>query len=154
MCMREIAIQLAEPFGDDDSDLPVDVYVHNLMDFLVAFVEEEWKPVVEEVGQTFSKGHHWAVPRSRTISQGLLERGKAIDVKQKQEARSALKQSGKAVLAQHNSLPVAQAYGYGASAQLQVVPEEDDSYNFVDPSFQNDYMSDSYQGAEATTGLG
>lgn len=39
--MREVAVQMAEPFGDDDSDLPVDNYVHNIRLFLTKFVEDE-----------------------------------------------------------------------------------------------------------------
>jgi len=62
--MREVAIQMAEPFGDDDTDLPVDVYVHNLMHFLVEFIEEEWRPHAAVDGQTFHDGMHLVQRRS------------------------------------------------------------------------------------------
>ena len=37
--MREVAIHLAEPFGDDDSDLPVVRYVEGTLRFLVSFLK-------------------------------------------------------------------------------------------------------------------
>jgi len=58
--MREVAMDMADPFGDDDTDLPVDVYVHNLMTFLVGFVEEKMRPRVIH-GRTFHQGCEWGV---------------------------------------------------------------------------------------------
>lgn len=55
--MREVAIQLAEPFGDDDCDLPVDNYVYNLLQFLCIFVSENEQP--GETGQTFKDNVYW-----------------------------------------------------------------------------------------------
>jgi len=58
--MREVAMDMADPFGDDDTDLPVDVYVHNIMKFLVDFVEENLRPTVAKEGRDFHEEKEWA----------------------------------------------------------------------------------------------
>jgi len=57
--MREVAIAMADPFGDDDVDLPVDVYVHNIMKFLVHFLSQKSRPTAVN-GLSFYDDVHWA----------------------------------------------------------------------------------------------
>jgi len=98
--MREVAIEMADPFGDDDIDLPVDVYVHNIMKFLVDFLVEDPRPGM----QTFHNSEHWAErhvgnDRDRKDIQTAVEDGQALEKKaliQKQKkARAAWKAVGK-----------------------------------------------------------
>ena len=67
---------MADPFGDDDVDLPVDVYVshkvvsievksrhvwqvHNIMKFLVHFLSQKSRPTAVN-GLSFYDDVHWA----------------------------------------------------------------------------------------------
>jgi len=56
--IREIGMQMAEPFGDDDSDLPVDMYVMNVLEFVTHFIEVSGvaRP---RANQVFANGTHW-----------------------------------------------------------------------------------------------
>jgi len=65
--MREVAIAMADPFGDDDVDLPVDVYVHNIMKFLVDFVSNKPRPTAID-GLSFYKDIHWAEKHADSVT--------------------------------------------------------------------------------------
>ena len=56
--MREVAVQLAEPFGDDDTDLPVVDYVIHTMHFLTAFLKTaSARPRKDQI---FMEGSRWS----------------------------------------------------------------------------------------------
>jgi len=61
--MREVAVQLADPFGDDDCDLPVDVYVSNIMRFMTMFVEDDSEVKLPLLSMTFRRDKEEATPR-------------------------------------------------------------------------------------------
>eukprot|EP00658_Telonema_sp_P-2_P003857 TRINITY_DN11441_c0_g2_i16.p1 TRINITY_DN11441_c0_g2~~TRINITY_DN11441_c0_g2_i16.p1 ORF type:complete len:367 (-),score=121.44 TRINITY_DN11441_c0_g2_i16:522-1622(-) len=64
--MREVAIQMAEPFGDDDCDLPVDNYVTNVMKFMTIFLEDRNGTGRKAAGRaTFHKEEYWAEARGQ-----------------------------------------------------------------------------------------
>jgi len=76
--MREVAIAMSDPFGDDDVDLPVGDYVRNMMKFLVQFCEETNRPTVADGGVTFKNDVHWAETHAQdthtiraTVKEGL-----------------------------------------------------------------------------------
>jgi predicted membrane chloride channel (bestrophin family) len=78
--MREVAIAMSNPFGDDDTDLPVDAYVHNVMKFLVGFVEEKLDPTGK--GLSFYNGQHW-IERYAETHQERSQIRKVIQVGEK-----------------------------------------------------------------------
>lgn len=56
--IREVGMQMAEPFGDDDSDLPVDMYVMNALEFVTHFIEVAGVTRPRK-NQIFANGTHW-----------------------------------------------------------------------------------------------
>jgi len=73
--MREVAIQLAEPFGDDDCDLPVDNYVHNLMAFLIDFVSEDESEMESHTFSAYWAHRHVQDSEVRKKLSDMLNRG-------------------------------------------------------------------------------
>jgi len=59
--MREVAIQMADPFGDDDCDLPVNDYVKTIREFMTSFVREDSEQMIGKNTMTFHGGHYWAM---------------------------------------------------------------------------------------------
>jgi len=71
--MHEVAMQLADPFGDDDCDLPVESYVRNCMTYMRMFLEEESEENLAAWPKEFSKdGKYWACA-SETMKEGEIE---------------------------------------------------------------------------------
>merc|ERR1711988_246979 len=64
--MQEVAMQLSDPFGDDDCDLPVDFYVHNCMNYLHMYVDDKSETEVMQWKQGFKKEGFWAQGRLAT----------------------------------------------------------------------------------------
>jgi len=56
--IREVGMQMAEPFGDDDTDLPVDMYVMNALEFVTHFIEVAGVTRPRK-NQRFANGSHW-----------------------------------------------------------------------------------------------
>jgi len=51
--MLEVAIQLSDPFGDDDCDLPVEDYIKYIMSFMARFIEDESELKISKVPKNF-----------------------------------------------------------------------------------------------------
>lgn len=89
--MREVAMDMADPFGDDDTDLPVDAYVNNIMKFLVDFVQENLRPTVAD-GRTFTDNLEWGEKHAnheyRHVMGDALAKAKQIEAKTKADKQT------------------------------------------------------------------
>jgi len=94
--MREVAIAMADPFGDDDVDLPVDAYVHNIMHFLVHFLAQTSRPTAID-GLSFFEDVHWAEKHTKADSRHQMKsdvhHGRNHEKKALEEGRGSLEGS-------------------------------------------------------------
>jgi len=57
--MHEVAMQLADPFGDDECDLPVVSYVTKCMAFMTMYVSDDSEEELHLNEKEFAKGSYW-----------------------------------------------------------------------------------------------
>jgi len=87
--MQEVALQLADPFGDDDCDLPVDSYVHSIMNFMQVYIEEDSEEQIGDWNKDFKKVTFWAQGREpdadRVAEQDPIVEKQYIAIKAREE---------------------------------------------------------------------